>query len=70
MHGEGSPIWFEVNWNVADKEDMIELSTIKNEEGDGKEVWNTFPKKGRELNYFMPASLHRNRGIWKLKVYK
>ena len=49
---------------------MIELSAIKNEDGEDKKVWSTFPRKDYALNYFMPVTGYHQRGIWKLKIYK
>ena len=68
--GEDTPRWFEVNWSVEGKEGMIEVSSIKNEEGEGKKVWSTFPIKGHSLNYFMPVTGYNQRGIWKIKIYE
>ena len=53
LFGINKPRWFEVNWNVEGKDGMIEISCIKNEDGEGKKVWSTFPKKDFLLNYFM-----------------
>ena len=52
------------------KQDMIELSCIKNEEGEGKKVWSTFPRKDHELNFFMPVTGYHQRGVWKVKIFK
>ena len=70
LYGTGMPRWFEVNWNVEGKDGMIELSCIKNEEGEGKKVWSTFPKKDFLLNYFMVVTGYNQRGIWKMHSYR
>ena len=49
---------------------MIELSSVKNEKGEEKKVWSTFPKKGHALNYFMPVTGYSNAGNWKVKIYE
>ena len=56
LKGTDRPRWFELNWSVEGKEGMIELSSIKNENGERKKVWSTFPTNDYALNFFMPVT--------------
>ena len=48
---------------------MMEISMIKNKEGENKKVMSCFPMKGHKANWLMLASGMGARAEWKVYIY-
>ena len=68
-NGQHEPVWLELNWHVEGKEGMMEISKIKNEEGEGKQVMSSFPVKDHKLNWLFVTSGCSTEAEWKVITY-
>ena len=63
--------WFEFEWEISEgaKEPYIQVSTIENEYGYGKQVISKWPMNGIKPKYLMVASGMNNSSEFTTYIY-
>ena len=64
------PRWFEINFVSFNEHEpgYIEIATIANEDGEGKQVWTSFNTRDKIVKWFMVATGNGKVGKWKINI--